>query len=638
LLTVPTIIDEAVSDTCFLFALTSLDFLAVGGGAIKSSVGEYLVSRGVHLLNHYGATEIGAIAPICLPDKDYDWHYLRLRTDIGLELNTTGKVDQNGKILCQLTGYPFGWGAPFTIQDLLTRRTGSEHIEVAVLGRTDDLIVLANGEKFRPQQLESALAMQPGIKGAMVFGEHREEIGVIVEPSSPLVSAEEREEFLAAVWATIGNENVTLDRHARVASKDMVILLQPNKSIPRSDKGSFMRKEAYRVVETEINDVYAGAAGSTTDGTTLSSEPGKLEQGLRAMVKRCMRDRIGTSLAWTDTDDFFEMGMDSLEASRLTRMLSQVNHHDQFLALREGKVLPRFIYQNPNIKALATALQSDQIAHSSLTNPTEVLTHLAAKYAVSFNSQLLRAISGKTVLLTGATGHLGVYLLQQLCRDPSVKKVIAFNRRRRDQNFSERQSEINSKLGVFLTEDEWQKIHFYSSEQLGQPLFGLTESEFEVMARETTYVIHNAWPMDFELDLHSFHPRIKEMQHLVSFAARRHDWQSQAHPRRLIFISSIAVAAHHPQPILMEMPVLDATVPAQMGYAQAKWVCERVLTNAAASADPDNFEAVIIRLGQVVGSTTSGVWNAREHIPAILKASQLIGALPDLKGVPFSLS
>lgn len=629
LMTVPTVLEDTISDFHFLQALTHLDFVAVGGGAIKPAVGEHLVSHGVSLLNHYGATEIGAIAPIFLPGADYDWHYLRLRTDLGLQLNEAGQYDKNGQPLYRLTGHPYGWETPLTIQDLLTRRPGAEHIEVAILGRTDDLIVLATGEKLLPQQLESALAEIEGVKGAIVFGEHQDEVGVIVEPVGP-IAGERREEFISILWSTIQRENATLDRHARVASRDMVLLAPPGKSIPRSDKGSFMRKEAYCIFQAEINSAYNAIPSTKAGVTSLSPDPGRLEKGLGAIVERCVQDRIGAGSAWTDTDDFFEMGMDSLEASRIARMLNQIEPRDQFPVLRETKVQPRFIYQNPSIQALALALRSGQTQGSpSTTSTADLMIDLAARYGSSSNKN---STSGKTVLLTGATGHLGVHLLHQLCLDPTVNKIICFNRSRLQQSFLKRQEQANTKIGVTLSEEAWSKIHFHSSDQQHQPFFGLPSSEYAEMSREVTHVVHNAWPMDFERKLHSFHPQLQAMQNLISFATHRYPWQ-RAHPKRLLFISSIAVAAHHPNPILKETSVLNPNTTADMGYAQAKWICEKLLADAAACAGPTELQAMIIRLGQVAGSTKSGVWNTQEHVPTILKASQLVGALPRLEGV-----
>lgn len=59
----------------------------------KQSVGERLAKKGVKLLSHYGTTEIDAITPIFVLKPDYDWHYLRLRTDLDLRVEPMTPID-----------------------------------------------------------------------------------------------------------------------------------------------------------------------------------------------------------------------------------------------------------------------------------------------------------------------------------------------------------------------------------------------------------------------------------------------------------------------------------------------------------------------------------------------------------------
>ena len=88
LMTIPSILEDLclMPDEEALHFLALLDFVAVGGGPIKICVGERLVAMRVRLLNHYGATEIGAITPIFCPQSDYDRHYLRFRKEWALNL------------------------------------------------------------------------------------------------------------------------------------------------------------------------------------------------------------------------------------------------------------------------------------------------------------------------------------------------------------------------------------------------------------------------------------------------------------------------------------------------------------------------------------------------------------------------
>ncbi|KAI2624987.1 hypothetical protein GGR54DRAFT_545064 [Hypoxylon sp. NC1633] len=173
LMTVPNIIDDVLSLPgekelgTALEILARLEFVAVGGGALKAENGVALVQHNVKILNHYGVTELGSLAPIFRPGPVYDWRYLRLRSDFFLELRPIA-----GSTCFKLVGFPCGWDKPFEVQDELERNPDSADgiVEVRVIGRTDDLIVHKTGEKVQPRQLEDALNADAAIRSAICVG------------------------------------------------------------------------------------------------------------------------------------------------------------------------------------------------------------------------------------------------------------------------------------------------------------------------------------------------------------------------------------------------------------------------------------------------------------------------------------
>lgn len=73
----------------------------------------------------------------------------------------------------------------------------------------------------------------------------------------------------------------------------------------------------------------------------------------------------------------------------------------------------------------------------------------------------------------------------------------------------------------------------------------------------------------------------------------------------------------------------------EFGYAKAKLVCERMIEGVAREWG-DSVDAKYVRVGQMTGAMTTGLWNATEHFPALVKSSLHVGALPQLKGVSSS--
>lgn len=630
LMTVPTILEEMVSSDSvkeYCQLLSRLDFVAIGGGPLKIQVAEILAENGVKLLNHYGVTEIGAIAVIFIPDKTYDWHYLRLRSDIGLQLKALEEKEGTPGIF-KLIGYPFGWGKPFEIQDRLERNpSSSHHLEVKVLGRSDDLIVLSSGEKLIPQQLETDLSKLDCVKFAVVFGENRNEIGVLIEPTEHFRSSPP-ELIKNTVWTVLQDLNKKNDGHARISSPNAILLSPAGKSIPLSDKGSVQRRETYERFSKEINEIYDNLGNdSRVDHIHLNKE--NIAESLRAVIQDCIGDRISCE-TWTVDDDFFERGMDSLEALRLARKLSNLQNTGDFTGFKKSAATIGFVYKNPTIFKLSRALLGDSAGLRDTKQRRREMRMLATKYTSTIDSSTQNGNNPRwVVLLTGSTGNLGTNLLARFAKDHRVKKIICLNREGNLRS-QDRQEISNSLQGTNFTKADWAKIEFIETDTQSENL-GLGRNSFELVASQITHLVHNAWPMDFQRTLQSYESQIRILSQLLQLARRASSLQLDTKPT-LLFLSSIAAGAKYPRKTLREAPIEDPAWASSMGYAEAKWVCEEIMASAA-RLDTAIIEPIVVRIGQLTGSSISGYWNKNEHLPVLIQASQALGVLPALKGV-----
>lgn len=75
---------------------------------------------------------------------------------------------------------------------------------------------------------------------------------------------------------------------------------------------------------------------------------------------------------------------------------------------------------------------------------------------------------------------------------------------------------------------------------------------------------------------------------------------------------------------------VDARSALGSGYSESKWVCESILSAASRST---SLKPVVVRVGQLSGTSTSGCWNTKEWVPALVKSSVHIGCLPLIENV-----
>ncbi|OSS44047.1 hypothetical protein B5807_11144 [Epicoccum nigrum] len=619
LMTVPHILEEicALPPEEGMDALRSLQFVASAGGPLNHATGEKLAASGVDLLAHFGTTEIGPIAPLFKPGPDYDWRFFRLREDMDLHLEA-----DNGYYT--LTARPFGWDTDFVLQDRLvtSERHPGQHFRA--VGRNDDLIVLSTGEKVLPAILETLLCESPLVKAACVFGEARFELGVIVEPATLGTDAEQLKND---IWPIILEASQKMDSHAQMASKTSIIIADC--ALPRSDKGSVVRREAWRAFADNIEHTYRQLEESNVEHSGMSIHTKTFEHDLK--------DLLRAELGWTKTlghgDDFFELGMNSLQAMKICRKLRSADLDGQ--RMPPGAISNDFLYKNSNLNALVQALKSHGAESTRTTSEEDLIVQLSQQYTLQPKQQMY------TVLLTGGTGSLGSHVIETLARNPAVARIVCLNRRQEagSENFDylpqpkERQIQALQSKGIQGISDILDKLEVIDID-VRQANFGLLPAQYAQLSSRVTHILHAAWPMDFQRNLASFNSQFELLRSLLQLALDIHISRPFVRPR-ILFVSSIAVVGQYHAVnntrIVPEVSMPDASTVNPFGYGKAKFVCEKML-EAAAATHGEAMEVAIVRVGQMSGSRGSGYWNSKEHFPSLVRLSQKLGALPSIRG------
>jgi len=219
-------------------------------------------------------------------------------------------------------------------------------------------------------------------------------------------------------------------------------------------------------------------------------------------------------------------------------------------------------------------------------------------------------------LLTGATGSLGAHLLSELTKRKDVGKIVCFVRGANPKERLE-QSLQSRQLSTPLD-----KVTIFASD-LGEPQLGQDDSTYTQLRQEVTHIIHAAWPVNFQLGLSAFQPQLQGLKNLLDLSLH----VSTTHPARLFFCSSVSAAMATPAPATIgESPIADFSHALPQGYARSKLVSEHIV-QAATKAGAD---AHILRIGQIIGDTESGVWNSTEAFPLTIQSAITLKVLPEL--------
>ena len=199
-----------------------------GGGSLPDFIDSWIDAVGIRIVNAYGMTECApAIAgralncntfsTLGLPIKDTD---LKIIDEKGDELKH-GKV---GEIIIkgeQITpGYydndeenkkAFTEDGYFKTGDLgkLTLRG-----ELVITGRSKEIIVLANGENIDPSKIESAISKLPFITDAILVGQDKKGLGMLIVPD-----LEELSDYVSKKFNEVINDVQTLFADKKISNE-----------------------------------------------------------------------------------------------------------------------------------------------------------------------------------------------------------------------------------------------------------------------------------------------------------------------------------------------------------------------------------------------------------------------------------
>jgi thioester reductase-like protein len=488
-------------------------------------------------------------------------------------------------------------------------------------GRADDVIVFSNGEKLNPVSIEATVSGHPLVKGAIVVGQERFQAALILEPTPEALPKNEEEAtaFINDVWPLIEKANSETVAHGRI-TKNFVTLSDPAMPFLRAGKGTVQRLGTVRLYSDFIEALYqkAEADGSADVSVTLDLES---ECTLTESIIGAFETELEVKNLGPDTD-FFSAGVDSLKVMTATNLLRSALKK---AGIDTTTIAARVIYSHPTPKALATYILSIKGGVADQDDDSKQILEsqrLVSKYTENMpkpkTDKQQPSDKDQTVMITGTTGSLGAYMLDQLCQLPSVKKVIALNRDK-DGGFS-RQHSVNDNRG--LTQD-FSKVEFLYAD-LSLPDMSLGKDKYDSLLATVDRVVHNAWPVNFNISVSSFENSIRGVRHLVDFSAAA----SKHVP--IVFVSSIGTVGNwNSSDKVPEVALHDWTLP-QMGYGLSKLAGSLILD---AAAERSNVPTASVRVGQVAGSRgEKGIWNPQEFIPSLIASSVYLGALPDHLG------
>ena len=329
-------------------------------------------------------------------------------------------------------------------------------------------------------------------------------------------------------------------------------------------------------------------------------------------------------------DNFFDVGGDSLVATRVVREIGQrcactVEIHELLAHPTVAALAPLVDVKRAAPVATETAVPAATSVFPALAEPPQRLTADVEQLAALLPPQEgpaavpVALAQSRAVLLTGAAGWLGAYLLRELLVRSAADVVCPV----RAPDAPGAMARIRDNLrhhGITLPPGWEQRVRAEAAD-LAQPHCGLGDEPWRAWCEGIDHIVHAAASIDTQADYAAMRgPNVLAVHHLLQLA-RQH------HAKPIVFSSSHAVCLSRAEDgfrISVDESLRPPTALLN-GYAQSKWVAEQLLARAGS----DQLPIRVLRIPHVIpaGESTHVPRDALLH--STLATARATGGLPD---------
>ncbi len=471
---------------------------------------------------------------------------------------------------------------------------------IQFIARTDNQVKV-RGFRIELEDVESALAQHPAIA----------EVAAIVREDTP------GDTRLVAYFATTpASENAIptqQELHQFLAEK------LPSYMIP----SIFVRLEALPRTPNRKIDRRALPAPEMNclDTESMYVAPrDAVEQALTDIWAKVLElQRVGV------LDNFFEMGGHSLLVTQLLYRIREMFQID--LPLRS-------LFDHPTVAEMAQLIRESRPAiplppfDPSIDDLlTDAQLDPTINLPIRTTAQTPVTSSTPAILLTGATGFIGAFLLRELLQQTQANIYCLV---RASDTVAARQRIIERLEGYSIWRPEFNSRIIPVVGDLAKASLGLSDAQFRALARQIDVIYHaGAW-VNFILPYEILKPaNVLGTREILRLA-------THTRPIPVHYLSTLSVFSIPRRPTNSELsvaqpPILESDEPdpspaLQVGYSQSKWVAEKLVAQAGARGLPVS----IYRIGTASGSQDTGACNNDDYVCRFIKGCIQIGNYPDL--------
>jgi amino acid adenylation domain-containing protein/thioester reductase-like protein len=274
----------------------------------------------------------------------------------------------------------------------------------------------------------------------------------------------------------------------------------------------------------------------------------------------------------------------------------------------------RDLLVNPTIRKIASLLYGEKSQIATIDLQKEAF--LSSEFDMSIKGKLINS-KKKTTLLTGATGFVGAFLLQELLinTDNTIYCLV----RADDKNDAAVRIKRNLERYAINLDKVWDRIIAVPGD-LSATYFGLSQSAYKDLSESVDRIIHNGAAVNHALPYGVLkNINVEGTRKIIDFAV------NGTTIKPIHFISTVGVFSHRDSiRNVDETSNIDNEKHLETeGYTSTKWVAEKICVLAIEKGVP----ITIHRLGLITSCSTKGIMNSSDWFPSLLKTCVQSGLL-----------
>ena len=440
--------------------------------------------------------------------------------------------------------------------------------ELYVCGRRKDMLIV-RGQNYYPQDLEMVVEHSVGVRrsGVAAVEAANGEVAILAEAASPRA----RPDLEAIARRVQARLNLEVNR---------IVLLAP-KSLPKTTSGKLMRQRSRQMWEAGEFKVLAEFARER------ASDDEALLQGREApfgFFKAKYR------LSGEETCSLTDVGLDSLDLVLLMHEFSELltaggagdlADEVDIRLMQQMKVVDLFRLAARFKAAPEAAVAQVRLALATLdeTRRSDEERMMTADRRLAFDppAGATPAVPEppRTVLLTGATGFLGPFLLTSLLQQTDAR-IYALVRGADQEHAAKRLrtavADTSKRDNAFWRAFDQRVVAVRGD--LDEPALGLSADLWDRLAQEVDTVYHNGAMVNYLFN----YKRMRAANVIgtntlveLAFAGR---------PKVFNYVSTTFIFGWATKDVLYETDSNDEMALLDFGYSQSKWTAEQVVLDA----------------------------------------------------------